>query len=235
MKLTTLTSTIALLATPALAGGPGDYGKPIQPPASGPVTATGGDAHSIANARAASASNSKASVVVNVAAPQPTGTTGGAGVGAASPGRGVSGGAHVHAAHQAATAPVYVSTGVTTAARAPDVVVPGGGGFDCPTVGFGASGAGLTGGGGFGPSWISSRCDHRKYAMDVIRPLLGEEAALAYLASVEPDVKQFTTQWKASRTTVAPIQPPKPTQPDVCAGMATWTGTELWRHPECRG
>lgn len=74
-------------------------------------------------------------------------------------------------------------------------MVPGGSGFDCPTVGFGASGAGLTGGGGFGPSWISSRCDHRKYAMDVILPLMGRDAALAYLASVESDVDDFTKKW----------------------------------------
>ena len=71
---------------------------------------------------------------------------------------------------------------------APQITLPsiGGGGGDCPVVGFGVGGSGLGGGGGFGPSWISSRCDHRKYA-ELLAELQGKAAALAYLCRVEAD------------------------------------------------
>ena len=72
--------------------------------------------------------------------------------------------------------------------QAPAIALPsiGGGGGDCPVVGFGVGGSGLGGGGGFGPSWISSRCDHRKYA-ELLAELQGKAAALAYLCRVEGD------------------------------------------------
>lgn len=65
--------------------------------------------------------------------------------------------------------------------RAPDVFLPsiGGGGMDCPTVGFGAAGSGLGGGGGIGPSWISSDCNKRKVAA-LLSDLFGVGTARAY-------------------------------------------------------
>lgn len=65
--------------------------------------------------------------------------------------------------------------------RAPDVFLPsiGGGGMDCPTVGFGAAGSGLGGGGGFGPSWISSDCNKRKVTA-LLSDLFGPGVARAY-------------------------------------------------------
>lgn len=51
--------------------------------------------------------------------------------------------------------------------------------MDCPTVGFGAAGSGLGGGGGFGPSWISSDCNKRKVT-EVLMGLYGPEVARAY-------------------------------------------------------
>lgn len=99
------------------------------------------------------------------------------------------------------------------ARQAPDIVVPsvGGGGSDCPTVGFGASGAGLSGGGGIGPSWISTRCDHRKYA-ELIYLLTGDrEKALHYLASVEPDVRDALADSAAVQPASAAGTAPPPT------------------------
>lgn len=65
--------------------------------------------------------------------------------------------------------------------RAPDVFLPsiGGGGMDCPTVGFGAAGSGLGGGGGFGPSWISTDCNKRKVTA-LLSDLFGPGVARAY-------------------------------------------------------
>lgn len=117
--------------------------------------------------------------------------------------------------------------------RAPDIALPsvGGGGMDCPTVGFGAAGSGLGGGGGIGPSWISSRCDHRKYAMDVIQPLLGRKAAIAYLQSVEPDVDDFVKAWQAR----APAAQPQPVVPPVPSWCLTASPRERYAHKEeCR-
>lgn len=75
--------------------------------------------------------------------------------------------------------------------HAPDVVLPsfGGGGMDCPTVGFGAGGSGLGGGGGFGPSWISSDCNKRKVA-ELLYGLYGSETARAYVEANIPGVKE---------------------------------------------
>ena len=61
---------------------------------------------------------------------------------------------------------VSISGNSSSGGQAPDIYLPsfGGGGNDCPTVGFGAAGSGLGGGGGFGPSWISTDCNNRKVA-----------------------------------------------------------------------
>lgn len=123
------------------------------------------------------------------------GGAGGAGGSATSRGGGSGGGARVDAR------------------QAPDIVLPsiGGGGSDCPTVGFGASGAGLSGGGGFGPSWISTRCDHRKYA-ELIYLLTGDRGkALRYLASVEPDVRDALADSTAVQPASAAGTAPPPT------------------------
>lgn len=192
--LSTAAAVVALLAAaPAWAIGndPTDaYPRPVT------ATASATAAPVITNAP-----KSVSKVTVNVAAPAPAATPGAGLTAAGDPRTGT------RAARQPAPAPSYAASGVTTSARAPDIVVPGAAGLDCPTVGFGASGAGLTGGGGFGPSWISSRCDHRKYAMDVILPLLGRDAALAYLASVEPDVKEFADKWARAHEVPAPADP----------------------------
>lgn len=122
------------------------------------------------------------------------------------------------------------------ARRAPDVFIPsvGGGGADCPVVGFGAGGSGMGGGGGFGPSWISSRCDHRRYA-EVIYALTGDRlAALEYLASVEPDVRK----WLDARPFQSVALPPAAEvlhgtsgADGYCSEHMTWA--ERHRHPEC--
>lgn len=109
---------------------------------SGQIVDGGSGSQSKANAHAKSQSTATATGVgVGI---------GGAGGGG---GRGYGGGA-------------VVTNAVGGSARAPDVVLPsiGGGGMDCPTVGFGAGGSGLGGGGGLGPSWISSDCNARKLA-----------------------------------------------------------------------
>lgn len=75
--------------------------------------------------------------------------------------------------------------------RAPDVVLPsiGGGGMDCPTVGFGAGGSGLGGGGGFGPSWISSDCNNRKL-FEVLWSSGHQAEALTLLKREFPQVRE---------------------------------------------
>lgn len=111
--------------------------------------------------------------------------------------------------------------------QAPAIGLPsiGGGGNDCPVVGFGVGGSGLGGGGGFGPSWISSRCDHRKYA-ELIAELSGKQAALAYLCRVESDTCAAVTP------VVAPVTWVKP---DYCQRPG-WTADQIARrYPECHG
>lgn len=75
--------------------------------------------------------------------------------------------------------------------RAPDVNLPsiGGGGMDCPTVGFGAGGSGLGGGGGIGPSWISSDCNKRRVA-SLLASLYGPAVARAYAEANIDGVKE---------------------------------------------
>lgn len=97
-----------------------------------------------------------------------------------------------------------VSGGNVVERVAPSINPPsvGGGGFDCPTVGFGASGVGMSGGGGFGPSWISSDCNARKLAEQLDR--MGyRDAALALLASHFPEVQEALHSGTPAATPVA--------------------------------
>lgn len=126
--------------------------------------------------------------------------------------------------------------------QAPDIFVPsvGGGGSDCPVVGFGAGGSGMGGGGGFGPSWISSRCDHRRYA-EVIYALTGDRrAALEYLASVEPDVQKWLNSRASAQPAAAVVAAPLPPAAETLHGTSGADGYctvlsagERARHPEC--
>jgi hypothetical protein len=77
---------------------------------------------------------------------------------------------------------------------APDVTLPsfGGGGMDCPTVGFGAGGSGLGGGGGFGPSWISSDCNKRRVT-SLLATLYGPAVARAYAEAHIDGVREAVT------------------------------------------
>ena len=121
---------------------------------------------------------------------------------------------------------------------APQITLPsiGGGGSDCPVVGFGVGGSGLGGGGGFGPSWISSRCDHRKYA-ELIAELQGKAAALAYLCRVEGDTCAAPV---ATSATVPISTAPAAPAPDCAAINLAQTGhgkmspSELAAYRECR-
>ncbi len=110
-------------------------------------------------------------------------------------------------------------------AQAPDVSIPsvGGGGSDCPVVGFGVGGSGLGGGGGFGPSWISADCNTRKLA-ELLSRLGRRDAALAVLEEHFPEVKR-------AMTVAAPVSPPPNTRPDWCL---TASAAERFTHKECR-
>jgi hypothetical protein len=109
--------------------------------------------------------------------------------------------------------------------QAPDVSIPsiGGGGSDCPVVGFGVGGSGLGGGGGFGPSWISADCNTRKLA-ELLSRLGRRDAALAVLEEHFPEVKR-------AMTVSAPPSPPPHTRPDWCL---TASAAERFTHKECR-
>ena len=109
-------------------------------------------------------------------------------------------------------------------AQAPDVSIPsiGGGGSDCPVVGFGVGGSGLGGGGGFGPSWISADCNTRKLA-ELLSRLGRRDAALAVLEEHFPEVKR-------AMTVAAPVPLPPNTRPDWCL---TASAAERFTHKEC--
>lgn len=214
--MTRLLATTALavaLATPAWAIGTYDPSYP--PPA--PVTNTNTVTQKLGQTQGQTA-NSSVRVKIN------NGTGGATGAApastTASPASGFGGGG-----------------GTRVIGQAPDIFLPsiGGGGADCPTVGFGAAGSGLSGGGGFGPSWISTRCDHRKYA-ELIYQLTGDrQKALAYLASVESDVKQWLDATPISTTTALPpaseaLHGTAGTD-GYCSERMTWA--EHKRHPEC--
>lgn len=128
-------------------------------------TATGGSAKATGGNASATSGNSSASTGAITSA---GGTGGNVSIGAIGNGGGNTGGS-----------------------RAPDVVLPsfGGGGMDCPTVGFGAAGSGLGGGGGFGPSWISSDCNNRKLA-ELLWSTGHHDAAIALLQNEFPQVQK---------------------------------------------
>lgn len=94
------------------------------------------------------------------------------------------------------------------AGRAPDVFLPsiGGGGMDCPTVGFGAGGSGLGGGGGFGPSWISPDCNNRKLA-ELLWQSGRRDAALRLLSAAFPQVRKALAADSALGAPTAPWSP----------------------------
>lgn len=90
--------------------------------------------------------------------------------------------------------------------RAPDVVLPsiGGGGADCPVVGFGVGGSGLGGGGGFGPSWISPDCNARKLA-EMLDRMGYPDAAVALLRDHFPEVGKAMQDVAQQATAAAPV------------------------------
>jgi len=152
-------------------------------------------------------------------------------------------GAGVGGAAGGYASPSDYASGVNVDARqAPDVLVPsvGGGGGDCPVVGFGVGGSGLGGGGGFGPSWISPDCNARKLAGDLDR--MGQHrAAIALLADHFPEVKRALDEQQLQAAREAPpvvaqyassSERAVSTVPDYCLGHS-WTQAERRRHPEC--
>ena len=115
--------------------------------------------------------------------------------------------------------------------QAPDVSIPsiGGGGSDCPVVGFGVGGSGLGGGGGFGPSWISADCNTRKLA-ELLSRLGYRDAAISVLADHFPEVKRAMTPVSAPTAAPFPVPVVAPSKPDWCA---TSSPAERHRHKEC--
>lgn len=108
----------------------------------------------------------------------------------------------------------------------------GGGGFDCPTVGFGAAGQALGGGGGFGPSWLSTQCDRRKKA-ELLTALGRPDAALALMRDNDDEVRRALAVADKSRPQVP--QPTVFTLADYCK-RGGWTRKQIVRrYPECRG
>lgn len=127
--------------------------------------------------------------------------------------------------------------GSQAAARAPDVVVPGGGGFDCPTVGFGASGAALTGGGGFGPSWISTDCNNRKLA-EMLYNMGYHQQAAQLLADQFPQVAKAlaeTNKQVAALPVAVPVEQslPVPPVPSSVPAFCHTPGLAVSLYPEC--
>lgn len=113
--------------------------------------------------------------------------------------------------------------GRTVIGQAPDVLIPsiGGGGADCPVVGFGVGGSGLAGGGGFGPSWISGDCNARKLA-ELLAELGHRDAAVALLREhfSEVDKAMGARQDASSATPISAVATPLPTAADALHGTA---------------
>lgn len=194
MKLTLLSAVAALslASVPAFAwtntnNGPG----PKQIVDGGPgAQATGGKAVSTSTSTAISAA----------AANSASRATGGAGGNARAAGGGggsanVNGGGATNSNNWQGSAPSFSLPSF------------GGGGMDCPTVGFGAAGSGLGGGGGFGPSWISSDCNHRKVA-DLLAGLYGPAVARAYVEKNIAGVREaVAAASQGNHTDPVPVQP----------------------------
>lgn len=117
--------------------------------------------------------------------------------------------------------------------QAPDVSIPsiGGGGSDCPVVGFGVGGSGLGGGGGFGPSWISADCNTRKLA-ELLSRLGYRDAAISVLADHFPEVKRALTPVSAPTAAPFPVPVVAASKPDWCA---TSSPSERHRHKDVCG
>lgn len=101
--------------------------------------------------------------------------------------------------------------------RAPDLYLPsiGASGMDCPTVGVGVGGSGLSGGGILSASTISSSCNQRK-VVDILSNLFGPGVAREYAIQNIAGVKEAL----ASATKA---QPPAPLHPSWCiASNGQW-------------
>ncbi len=125
---------------------------------------------------------------------------------------------HTHSGRGGGSGGGGYAGGVSIDARqAPEVLVPsiGGGGADCPVVGFGVGGSGLGGGGGFGPSWISPDCNARKVA-ELLANLGHRDAALAVLADHFPEVRKAMTP-AATPVGTQVVAAPRPNAPTWCA------------------
>jgi len=157
------------------------------------------------------------------------GGAGGAG-GSASGGSAAGGSAASSATGGAASAGSSLSgVGNTTinARSAPSMGLPsiGGGGFDCPVVGFGAVGAGLGGGGGIGPTWISKSCNNRKVTemlYGLFGPGVAREFAIANIDGVAAAVAA------ASQTNVVVVEamPVPPAPPGGWVGHCDHVGAD---------
>lgn len=111
-----------------------------------------------------------------------------------------------------AAGPSGYAAGVHVDARqAPDVLVPsvGGGGADCPVVGFGVGGSGLSGGGGFGPSWISPDCNARKLA-ELLEAMGRHDLAMAVLEDQYPVLKRAADERQRRAQQVSQEVPVRP-------------------------
>ena len=105
--------------------------------------------------------------------------------------------------------------------------------MDCPTVGFGASGAGIAGGDGFGPSWISPDCNARKLAA-LLWEMGQRDEAISVLHKQFPDL--FPTPAAAP---VQPVSAQAARDPKWCRtvdlGHARLSGADEARYQaECR-
>ena len=235
-------AAIALAATPAFATNiNGNYSPGVaQTWGGGNSNANVNNNHSSANATGgvslATGGTSNATGGRSNATGGASNATGGAGGSSTAYGAGGSGGA---GGTSAAGSNLSIAGGVgnvssTGSARAPDVIVPGGGGMDCPTVGFGASGAGVTGGGGFGPSWISPDCNARKLA-SMMWTMGYHQEAVQLLQDHFPEVRKAFKQVTASAPApAAPVASTPPAIPANAPAFCHTAGLALSSYPECQ-
>jgi hypothetical protein len=166
-----------------------------------------------------------------------------------SPGDGSGNGAGV--ADRSAGTSSGLTGGTFTVRNVPDVFVPsvGGGGADCPVVGFGLGGAGPGAGGGIGPSWLSSDCNTRKLA-ELIASLGYRAEAIELLKNHFDEVKDafasdrkdkqgrpgfFGRLFNSSSEANPAVQQASATAPAIKPDWC-WTASDVEkrRHPECR-
>ncbi len=237
----TTVSTIAILAmmaTPAMAWTNTTNGNgPQQIVDGGPGAQATSAARSNASASAASRSNATGGNAR--ATGGSANATGGTAYGGAG-GRGGTGGSSSSSIGNVSISGNGGGSGGGSGGRAPDIFLPsiGGGGNDCPTVGFGAAGSGLGGGGGFGPSWISIDCNNRKVAA-MLWDMGQHDAALALLRDTFPQVKQALSE----TTPVQPVAavpaavatPVTAFQPAAWCAKASATDKRLYGRKDCYG